>query len=185
MPRRIFFRALASLVFLTLGASASCSQPPVESIRFRNPDGSQSPYLAFEVAATVTQRNVGLMYRKEIPEEWGMLFLFADEKPRAFWMKNTYVPLDIIFLDSTWRVVSVQADAKPLSPVSLPSSAPAKYVLEVRAGKAKLWGIAKGSIAEVRGDLPTAEPMHGWTASSQNSSESHNNSVQLATDKTH
>lgn len=71
-------------------------------------------------------------------------------------MKNTYVPLDIIYLDSSRKVVSVVRNARPLSQSSLPSEAPAMYALEINAGLSKRWGIEKGSVLVPRQKLPLA-----------------------------
>lgn len=126
------------------------------SLRFRNPDGSQSPEIYCEVKSTPSTRQVGMMYRKELRENRGMLFVFPREERRAFWMKNTYVPLDIIYLDSSRKVVSVVRNARPLSQSSLPSEAPAMYALEINAGLSKRWGIEKGSVLVPRQKLPLA-----------------------------
>ena len=75
----------------------------------------------------------------------GMLFIFDDIIPRYFYMKNTYIPLDIIFINENKTIVSFQKNTKPLDEKSLPSNVPAKYVLEVNAGKVDEWGISEGN----------------------------------------
>lgn len=74
-----------------------------------------------------------------------MLFIFEDERPRNFWMKNTLIPLDIIFIDSNHQVVKVIENTEPYSTSPRLSEKPAKYVVEVNAGKAREWGIKEGS----------------------------------------
>jgi uncharacterized membrane protein (UPF0127 family) len=75
----------------------------------------------------------GLMFRKNLPNNAGMLFEFEGEEILSFWMKNTYIPLDIIYVDARHQIVDIK-HAKPLSTKSLPSKKPAKYVVEVNAG---------------------------------------------------
>ena len=100
--------------------------------------------LDIEIAEDDYETQTGLMYRKSMQDDRGMLFIFPDERPRAFYMKNTEFALDIIFLNADKKVVSIQANAKPLDPTSLPSEGPAKYVLEVNAGLTENWGLKAG-----------------------------------------
>lgn len=86
-----------------------------------------------EVAATPEERAEGLMYRDDVPDGTGMLFVFEDSQPRAFWMANTYVPLDVAYLDPSYRIVDIIA-MEPLVTNSYPSDAPAMFALEVRQG---------------------------------------------------
>ena len=74
----------------------------------------------------------------------GMFFIFSDESPRSFYMKNTQFPLDIIFVNSNYKIVSFQENAKPFNESSLPSRYPSKYVLELNAGLVNEWGIKVG-----------------------------------------
>jgi uncharacterized protein len=97
-----------------------------------------------ELATNAAEREVGLMFRKELPEGHGMLFDFHDEQPVQFWMRNTYVPLDMIFIAGDGRVVHVAQDAKPMSDDLIPSVHPVRAVLEVIAGTARKMGIAPG-----------------------------------------
>jgi uncharacterized protein len=97
-----------------------------------------------ELATNAAERAVGLMFRKELPEGHGMLFDFQEEQPVQFWMHNTYVPLDMIFIAADGRVVHVAQDAKPMSDDLIPSRRPARAVLEVIAGTARKFGIAAG-----------------------------------------
>lgn len=97
-----------------------------------------------ELALTPQQRAHGLMFRREMAADAGMLFLFAREAPRSFWMKNTYLPLDILYLDREGRIVSIAADTTPLSETPIPSGEPAMGVLELNAGTAARLGIAPG-----------------------------------------
>ena len=101
-----------------------------------------------EVAATSEERSEGLMYRDEVPEGTGMLFVFQDSQVRSFWMANTYVPLDIAYMNSSYAIVDIIA-MEPLVTESYPSSAPAMFALEVRQGWFEEQGIGVGATAEI------------------------------------
>ena len=101
-----------------------------------------------EVAATAEERAEGLMYRDEVPDGTGMLFVFDDSQPRAFWMANTYVPLDVAYLDPSYTIVDIIA-MEPLVTDSYPSDAPAMFALEVRQGWFEEQGIGIGDRAEI------------------------------------
>lgn len=99
-----------------------------------------------EVARTPEQRARGLMYRDELPEGTGMLFVFEDLAPRSFWMRNTYIPLDIAFLDTDRRIVDIQ-QMQPLDERFTDSAAPAMFALEVPQGWFARKGIGVGAVA--------------------------------------
>jgi len=101
-----------------------------------------------EVARTAEERADGLMYRDEVPDGTGMLFVFTDSQPRSFWMANTYVALDIAYMDPSFRIVDIVA-MEPLVTDSYPSSAPAMFGLEVRQGWFEEQGIAIGAQANI------------------------------------
>ncbi|MFW5815586.1 MAG: DUF192 domain-containing protein [Wenzhouxiangella sp.] len=113
-----------------------------------------------EVAADDSSRAMGLMFRDELADDRGMFFLFRREAPRSFWMMNTRIPLDIIYLDRELRVVSIVANARPCrrSPCpSYPSRGPAQFVLELNAGRAAALGLEPGDQLVVgRIDLDSA-----------------------------
>ena len=100
--------------------------------------------LTIEIAGNEAETTQGLMYRRSMPDSCGMVFIFADSKPRSFWMKNTYLPLDILYLDESKKIVTIQANRTPFSEEEIPSFEDAKYVLEVNAGYCKRKGIEKG-----------------------------------------
>lgn len=100
--------------------------------------------LDIEIADTEYDTQTGLMYRNSMKENRGMLFVFKNFQPRSFYMKNTKFPLDLIYLDEDKTIVSFQENAQPLDESSLPSNAPAKYVLEVNAGLVKKWQLKIG-----------------------------------------
>jgi len=104
--------------------------------------------LDIEFADDDYETQTGLMYRSSMAENRAMLFIFDDETPRSFYMKNTQFALDIIYLNGEKKIVSIQKDAKPLDESSLPSEENAKYVLEVNAGLSERWRLEKGDIIE-------------------------------------
>ena len=97
-----------------------------------------------EIADDEYKRQRGLMDRRSMNDDQAMLFIFPDSNLRAFYMKSTYIPLDIIYIDSEQRIVSFHKNAAPLDEQSLPSTAPAKYVLEINGGMADRLGIKAG-----------------------------------------
>lgn len=97
-----------------------------------------------EVARTDQERATGLMYRKEVPEGYGMLFDFAREQEVSMWMKNTYVSLDMIFIRRDGRILSIAEHTTPLSEAVVSSKGPAFAVLEVVAGTSKKLGFGPG-----------------------------------------
>ena len=99
---------------------------------------------AVELAVTPEEHERGLMYRKELPEGRGMLFDFKTEQPVEFWMHNTYIPLDIIFIRKDGRILRIAENAQPMSDRHIPSGGPVLGVLEVIGGTAKKLGIAAG-----------------------------------------
>jgi uncharacterized membrane protein (UPF0127 family) len=104
--------------------------------------------LNIEIADDEYQTQTGLMYRKSMKDDQGMLFIFEEEIRRAFYMKNTQFALDIIFINSDRKVVSIQKNAKSFDLTSLPSEEPAQYVLEVNAGLSDTWTLESGDSAE-------------------------------------
>tara|TARA_R110002050_G_scaffold281956_1_gene429622 strand:- start:31528 stop:32010 length:483 start_codon:yes stop_codon:yes gene_type:complete len=102
--------------------------------------------LNIEIADTDFDIQTGLMYRDYMKQNQGMLFVFKDFKERYFYMKNTHIPLDLIYIDDAYKIISFQKNAKPFDESSLPSKAPAKYVLEINAGLIDNWKLSVGDI---------------------------------------
>ena len=116
--------------------------------RFVHRRAGLAPWRVERVAATADERAQGLMYREEVPDGTGMLFVFQDSQPRSFWMANTYVPLDIAYMDPSYRVVDIVA-MEPLVTESYPSDAPAMFALEVRQGWFAAQGVGVGARANI------------------------------------
>lgn len=97
-----------------------------------------------DIACTREDKRQGLMNKKSIPENYGMLFVFPESNYHEFWMKNTYVPLSIAFIDENWKIVDIK-DMKPHDETPVGPSAAAKYALEVNQGWFKKNNIALGT----------------------------------------
>jgi uncharacterized protein len=100
--------------------------------------------LNVEVADTETKREQGLMFRRSLPDDHGMIFVFDGEHEITMWMKNTYIPLDMVFIGNDWRVRHIAYDAEPFSTHVISSMRPASRVLEIGAGQAKKLGLSVG-----------------------------------------
>ncbi|ABE39761.1 protein of unknown function DUF192 [Rhodopseudomonas palustris BisB5] len=97
-----------------------------------------------EIATSEQERETGLMYRKQLPEGQGMLFDFRPEQQVSMWMKNTYIPLDMIFIRADGRILRIAENTEPMSTRIISSGGPVTGVLEVIGGTAKKLGIAAG-----------------------------------------
>jgi uncharacterized membrane protein (UPF0127 family) len=105
-----------------------------------------------ELAETQEKQALGLMFRDKLPPDHGMLFIFPGESRRSFWMKNTRIPLDILYFNSNLELVSMAEDAHPCRSRNCPgypSEGPAKYVLELNSGKAAELGVKAGDVLEL------------------------------------
>ena len=135
------------LLFVFLVCSSCMAQGPyVELNRER---------FSVELADTEDKRTLGLMFRRAMPDDHGMLFIFPGETTLSFWMKNTRIPLDIFYFDRNLALVSVAENTPPCHspkcPV-YPSNGPAKYVLELNAGKAAELAVKPGDVLELHLD---------------------------------
>lgn len=97
-----------------------------------------------EVARTDEQRARGLMFRRFMPQDRGMLFDFKTEQPVMMWMRNTYIPLDMIFIARDGRVINIAENTEPMSERTIASAAPAFAVLELNAGMSRQIGLKSG-----------------------------------------
>lgn len=100
--------------------------------------------LDIEIADTDYETQTGLMYRKSMEEKQGMLFVFPEEAMHSFYMKNTQIPLDLLFVDQDFKVKHIYENAEPFKENSISSTQPVQYVLEINAGLTKKWEIAIG-----------------------------------------
>jgi uncharacterized protein len=114
-------------------------------LAFLNKQDKTISKLDIEIAATEYAREKGLMNRTSMNENQGMLFIFDYPKVESFWMKNTVIPLDMIFVDSNNRIVHIGYNAVPFSEALISSEKPALYVVEVNAGYCKKYNINIGN----------------------------------------
>jgi uncharacterized protein len=138
------------LSVLTISAQSSCASRP------KAPDPRQGPTTVLvnqagapwtvqvELARTREEHAQGLMFRWELKPDHGMLFIFSDSQKRNFWMKNTRIPLDMIFIAPDRRIAGIAANTEPYTETSRGVDAPSQWVLEVAGGEAQKHGLAAG-----------------------------------------
>ena len=165
------------LIFLVLSTLAACGTPPPDEptpsddgeetqvwIPFRK-DGTATISrddevfltLDIEIADTDSSRNRGLMQRNGLPDDSGMWFVFEQESEQGFWMANTQMALDLIFVRSDGTVQSISKYIQPMRTETIPSNGPAQYVLEVEAGYSDSKGILEGDVISYDRDASAEE----------------------------
>jgi uncharacterized membrane protein (UPF0127 family) len=132
---------VAAWVFLLLSMSAA-SAADANSLEIVTKNGVH--VFSVEVAASDADRQKGLMFRKELPEGQGMLFDFKQDQDVSMWMRNTLIPLDMLFINADGSIRRIAENTEPLSERTIPSGGPVRGVLEVIGGTAKKLGIAAG-----------------------------------------
>jgi uncharacterized membrane protein (UPF0127 family) len=125
---------------MVFGVSGCQAQPKVT---IATQDGRQVSFVV-EVADTPSKRSMGLQYRRELAPDHGMIFLFPVQAIQSFWMKNTPLPLDMIFINRDLKIVGIVEQTVPFSLDSRSVDAPSQFVLEINAGLAKRHGIKAG-----------------------------------------
>jgi uncharacterized membrane protein (UPF0127 family) len=137
------WRAFAATVFaLLVVTSIRATAAEVQPLEIVTRSGVH--VFSVEIAKTDEERATGLMYRKELAEGRGMLFDFSPEQPVSMWMKNTFIPLDMIFIRSDGRILRIAENTEPQSEKIISSGGLAKGVLEVIGGTARKYGIQPG-----------------------------------------
>lgn len=133
------------------GSSSSETPTPSTEIPFQVEgeldilrDGQVLTHLEIEIADTDSTRTRGMMQRTELPADRGMLFIFETEEDRFFWMANTPLSLDLIFVDGDSTIMHLAKYMQPLSPQDVPSNGPAQFVLEMIAGSVDTLGLIEG-----------------------------------------
>jgi uncharacterized protein len=148
--------ALAALfIFGFLQCGAAVAPPAIADVLFKRAslkiETRNGPALLnVEVADTDRTREQGLMFRRSVADREGMIFLFDDEHEITMWMKNTYIPLDMVFIGNDWRIVNIAYNAEPFSTDVISSGRPASRVLEIGAGQAKKFGLAVGDAVSLQ-----------------------------------
>lgn len=143
--RRAAMGLAAAAVFL-LAPPAFAQTCEANALELR--DNGASARFEIELAITPAEQAKGLMYRESMPQFSGMLFIYDQPRSVSFWMKNTLIPLDMLFIDSRGVVQRIQENAEPLSTVPIPGGANIQYVLEINGGVSSMLGFGVG--AEIR-----------------------------------
>lgn len=154
-------RRLSILLLLTLlgcNDRAPITPPPATSA----PASQSSTQLqlggktfTLEIADDDREREKGLMYRNELKSGTGMIFVFPDERERGFWMKNTYIPLEIVYVDAKGKIVSIKR-MEPHDQRNTPSDGPAKYAIELNIGDSASAGLSVGHVLVIPPELRNA-----------------------------
>lgn len=114
------------------------------------PSGKDSILLSVEIARTPEEKRIGLQNRASLPDRHGMWFVFESDGQDPFWMHNTNIPLDILFVDQNYKVVDLVANTTPNSDTLIVSRQPYRYALEIKAGSADGYGLKVGDALEFR-----------------------------------
>ena len=149
MKLRIYKLILALTLLASITGSA-CARDDATARTVLHTGGGDVA-VTVEIAATPERRNLGLMYRKELAEDAGMLFLFERPQHLTFWMKNTVLPLDMVFIGADHRVVGIVKNATPFTTTPRAVDGESQYVLEVNAGFSDRHGVRGGDAVTFEG----------------------------------
>lgn len=138
----VLFALLVLAVAAGRPAGSKVSGPDTEILEIATRNGVQ--VFSVEVVSKDEDRARGLMFRRELPERHGMLFDFDSEENVSMWMRNTYIPLDMIFIKGDGKILRIAENTQPLSERIIPSGGPVRAVLEIAGGTSKKLGIAPG-----------------------------------------
>lgn len=150
-PMNMVAAIVVACIFLSF-AIVSCYGSPPSEPQFGAGEltimrgNHQIKKISVEIAETGNQLQYGLMFRKEMAAEHGMIFIFPETQPITMWMKNTFLPLDMIFFDDQNRIVAIHENAVPHDESIIDPDVRGKYVLEINAGLAKSWQLQKGDL---------------------------------------
>jgi uncharacterized membrane protein (UPF0127 family) len=149
----VFGIVIAALMLgVTIAASASGPRVAIDA-----PDGSERALVRVEIADTPATRERGLMFHAHLDPDAGMIFIFPKPDHLEFWMKNTPIPLDMIFADKARKIVGIVAEAEPLSEKAVGVDTDSQYVLEVNGGFCKQHHVAAGDRLNFMGFTPHAQ----------------------------
>ncbi len=140
--KRALVKFAPMLVLALLSVSSAAAQNPSE-LWIETAAGARYRF-AVELAVTPDQQARGLMHREEMAADAGMLFVFEPLRPVSFWMKNTLISLDMLFIGADGRIVNIGERTEPLSTDSVPSDGPVRAVLEINGGLSDMLGIRPG-----------------------------------------
>ena len=154
LPTVILIAPIA-VAITVMAVFAACAQEQPK-VAITGQDGRDLVVVTVEVAATNAKRELGLMFRRHLDDQAGMIFLFKQPQHLTFWMKNTLIPLDMIFADSDGRIVGIVENVAPLSESLDAVDGDSQYVLEVNGGFCKRHGIIAGDRLRFIGFVPNA-----------------------------
>lgn len=149
--RCVLAGAASAIVTLTMSNTPAPARERLLEAPLVIISGGRRIRFAVELAVSADERATGLMYRRSLARDRGMLFLFGAERVLSMWMKNTYVTLDMLFIARGGQIVSIHERAKPLSLEPIRSAGPASAVLELAGGTVARYGIAPGDLVEAPG----------------------------------
>lgn len=155
LPLRIFSALFFLLLFFSACKEKKSTPPKTTSdstftfkkegeVTFFKTDSAVVKRIDIEIAETDAERQQGLMNRPWMEETQGMIFIFDRNEPQSFWMRNTIIPLDLIFINENFVIGHIAENAQPFSEKGIPSRGNAKYVVETVAGFCEKYGIAPG-----------------------------------------
>jgi uncharacterized membrane protein (UPF0127 family) len=162
----LWLKAVSILVALGIGVyllfsfiAARAEKYSLLPVSFVTSNGKETSKFYTAIVSTPAEQERGLMYVKKLDPNKGMIFVYNEEEQRSFWMKNTYVSLDIFFLDRYLKVLGIKKAAEILSekPIEI-AGAKSMYVLELPAGTADKHGIGQGDTLVLHGPIPKAIP---------------------------
>jgi uncharacterized membrane protein (UPF0127 family) len=142
----LFFMSAAPTVSTPVLAQQEAVQFASEPLTIKTAKGATHSFTV-ELATTEDQREYGLMFRKVMPPDHGMLFVFEKMRDIMMWMENTPLPLDMLFLDADGKITHIQENAVPYSKAIINSGGPVKYVIELNGGIVKKLGLSVGDKA--------------------------------------
>ena len=142
---------LATALFALMSITSSCGAEPKVIISTRE---GRAAVFQVEVADTPAKRELGLQYRRELAADRGMIFLFPAASLQSFWMKNTPLPLDMIFIGSDRKIAGIVEQTVPFSLEPRSVGAPSQFVLEINGGLSKRLGIRAGDAVRFEGIPP-------------------------------
>jgi uncharacterized membrane protein (UPF0127 family) len=140
---RPFARLLLMFILVVSPAAATAQDDPRHRVVVETAGGGRHAFKV-ELALTSAEQARGLMWRESLPTGAGMLFLYDSPTRASFWMRNTLIPLDLIFIGADGRIVNIHANARPLDETAILSKSPVTGVLEINGGLAARLGIRPG-----------------------------------------
>ncbi len=149
LPRTNMLKIITktTLILFALIFLAACSNE--NSLTIITKDGAKHKF-SIEIADTEEKRTKGLMFVQELAPNAGMLFDFQEERQVAFWMRNTFIPLDMLFIAADGEIKNIHVNAIPQDPTAIPSDGPVRFVLEIVGGRSVELGISKGDKLEYK-----------------------------------